>query len=382
MSKLEVPAPAWQIGRVIVGLAVLAILIHTYLLGGPRDGFNPFDYFGYFTNLTASLTACTLVASGVLGLAGRSAARAVRVRAVLTACMVIVGEIYNTLVPGTGTAPAWVSVTLHIVFPVVVLIDWIFGPGRRALAWSELWIVIPYPLLWLIVVLLRGVTDGWVPYGFLLPSRGPGSLVAHVVGLLLALVVAGALVWWMSRLPHGTIPSRDAPRSRRLEAVDTERLVLRPQRAQDAAVFRVLWTERDARVPSRRRLTSDGHPTVEEIADGIRADREPGLLTVVEKRTGEVLGYCGIVFHGSGEPGEPEIAFELLRAVHGRGYATEAATAVLSQVRRLGHRRIWATVWDWNAASLRVLEKLGFVDSGVVNPLMPHGRTILTVARG
>lgn len=203
MSKLAAPAVVWLTGRVLVGLTVLVILIYTYLLRGSRDGYNPFDYFGYFTNLTSSLTACTLILSGLLGLGSRPSEWVVRVRAVLTTCMVIVGVIYNTLVPGMGTAPAWVSVTLHIVFPVVVLIDWVFGPGRRVLAWSDLWIVIPYPLLWLIVALVRGATDGWVPYGFLLPGRGVFSLIAHVVGLLVALVVAGAFVWWTSRIRGG-----------------------------------------------------------------------------------------------------------------------------------------------------------------------------------
>jgi len=201
VTKLTAPTSAWQTGRVLVGLVVLAVLIHTYLLGAPRDGYNFFDYFGYFTNLTSALTACMLVVSGVLGLTSRPALWVVSARAVLTTCMLIVGVIYNTLVPGTGTAPAWVSVTLHIVFPVIVLIDWVLGPGRRVLAWSKLWIVIPYPLLWLMIVLVRGATDGWVPYGFLLPSRGVFSLIAHVVGLLVTLVVAGAFVWWTSRLP-------------------------------------------------------------------------------------------------------------------------------------------------------------------------------------
>ena len=119
---------AWQIGRIVVGLVIPGILIHTYVLGGPRDGFNPFDYFGYFTNPTSLLMSCELVVSGVLGLVRRPAIGVVYARAVLTTCMVIVGVICNALVPGTGMAPAWVSVTLHIVFPVLVLLDWALGP--------------------------------------------------------------------------------------------------------------------------------------------------------------------------------------------------------------------------------------------------------------
>ena len=57
---------------------------------------------------------------------------------------------------------------------------------------------------------------------------------------------------------------------------------------------------------------------------------------------------------------EPEIAYELLRAFHGHGYATEAARAVVDAAFATGRRRIWSTVRAWNTPSLNVLEKLGF----------------------
>ena len=61
---------------------------------------------------------------------------------------------------------------------------------------------------------------------------------------------------------------------------------------------------------------------------------------------------------------DPELAFELLRRSWGRGYATEAASAVLSAARAAGRPRLAADVWDWNAPSRRVLAKLGFVEVG------------------
>ena len=57
---------------------------------------------------------------------------------------------------------------------------------------------------------------------------------------------------------------------------------------------------------------------------------------------------------------EPEIAYELFRRVHGHGYATEAARAVVGAAVATGRKRLWSTVGGWNAPSLRVLEKLGF----------------------
>lgn len=167
-----------------------------------------------------------------------------------------------------------------------------------------------------------------------------------------------------------------------LNRLETERLRLRSSVARDAAVFRRLWTERDPRVPARRQIDASGHPTVEDIEEHLRTAAETGrsgLLTVERKAEGDVIGYCGLVFDDHGAAGEPELAFELLAAVHNRGYATEAARAVVAWAEGAGHHRLRATVWDWNAPSLSVLEKLGFVDTGEANPETPHGRTLLLV---
>jgi RimJ/RimL family protein N-acetyltransferase len=57
---------------------------------------------------------------------------------------------------------------------------------------------------------------------------------------------------------------------------------------------------------------------------------------------------------------EPEIAYELLRRVHGHGYATEAARAVVATAAATGRTRLWSTTRPENKPSLRVLEKTGF----------------------
>lgn len=195
-----VRAVGWA--RTAVGVAVIAVLVYAYALRIVVDDGNPFDYFGYFTNQTALLASAVLIATGVLHVSGRQVPGwLTTARAVATALLIVVAVVYNLLVPGTGSAPPWVSAVLHAAFPIAVLLDWLLIGDRRPLPWRRLWLVLPYPILWLVVVLARGVTDGWVPYGFLLPGQGVPSLVAHIAGLLAALVAAGALVWWAARLP-------------------------------------------------------------------------------------------------------------------------------------------------------------------------------------
>ena len=167
-----------------------------------------------------------------------------------------------------------------------------------------------------------------------------------------------------------------------LGPLQTERLILRPSRVEDAATYRKLWTERDPRVPPHRRISSDGRPTVEDIAARIQAEREeqgPRLLTVERKVTMDAIGYCGLTLHGNGTPDEPELAYELLRAAHGWGYATEAGRAVITWANEAGYLRLWAGVWDWNVASRRVLGKLGFREVGRVEPSSAHGHSLLNV---
>jgi [ribosomal protein S5]-alanine N-acetyltransferase len=167
-----------------------------------------------------------------------------------------------------------------------------------------------------------------------------------------------------------------------LDTLETDRLILRHSTVGDAAIYRQLWTERDPRVPPHRRINSEGRPTVEDIAAQIRAERGepgPGILAMERKSTANVIGYCGLTIHGNGSPGEPELAYELLRAAHGRGYATEAGRAVVTWASEAGYRRLWAGVWDWNVASRRVLEKLGFRETGRVEPDSVYGHSLLTV---
>ena len=186
--------------RIAIGLAAILVVGYSYLEGIARGDWNPFDFFGYFTNQTSLGTGVILLATGILSLRRRCSTPLTYARAVAVACMIIVAVIYNGIVPGTGSAPAWVSLALHVALPAYTAIDWLVVPDRPALPWRSIWLLLPYPLIWLAVVLTRGATDGWVPYGFLLPDHGPASLALHSAGLLLALLTAGALTWAASRV--------------------------------------------------------------------------------------------------------------------------------------------------------------------------------------
>lgn len=187
------------LSRTVVGAFTILVLLYAFDLNVRRGDGNPFDYFGYFTNQTSLLIGVLLIATGILTIARPEPPRWLTVlRGVTTAYLVVVAVIYNVLVPGTGSAPPWVSAVLHIIVPTIAVLDWVCVNDRLPIPWRKLWILLPYPFVWLLVVLARGATDGWVPYGFLLPGNGPISLTLHIVALIGSVMIAGILVWWAS----------------------------------------------------------------------------------------------------------------------------------------------------------------------------------------
>ena len=104
-------------------------------------------------------------------------------------------------------------------------------------------------------------------------------------------------------------------------------------------------------------------PTEEQTRawiDGILArPPETGTVLAVELRdTGELIGNVNVVVDPDNRQGE--IGFIFDPAHQGHGYATEAARALLDDAfERYGLHRVYGRLEPRNAASARVLEKLG-----------------------
>lgn len=86
-----------------------------------------------------------------------------------------------------------------------------------------------------------------------------------------------------------------------------------------------------------------------------------GPYAVVERSSGDVIGYCGLsYFPDFNGQEEIELGYRMQRAAWGYGYATEAARAVRDfAFYTLNIRRLIALIDPMNVASLRVAEKIG-----------------------
>jgi [ribosomal protein S5]-alanine N-acetyltransferase len=142
----------------------------------------------------------------------------------------------------------------------------------------------------------------------------------------------------------------------------TERLTLRPLTFEDDAFILKLLNE-----PSFIRHIGDKHVrTLEDARSYIGSAPQAshsthgfGLDRVELNSTAQPIGMCGLLKRDILP--DPDVGYAFLPEFWSRGYASEAVCAVLNDAReRLALKRVAAVVSNDNAASVRLLERMGF----------------------
>jgi RimJ/RimL family protein N-acetyltransferase len=150
--------------------------------------------------------------------------------------------------------------------------------------------------------------------------------------------------------------------------LETPRLHLRPLTERDDAfivsllndpAFLLFVGDRGVRTPEDARAYIRNGP----IASYERFGH--GLLLVALRSSGTPIGICGLLKRDALD--DVDVGFAFLPEHCGKGYGLESASAVLADARSsLGLRRVVAITDPDNAASIRLLEKLGLAFEGMV----------------
>lgn len=107
----------------------------------------------------------------------------------------------------------------------------------------------------------------------------------------------------------------------------------------------------------------------------VGADAVFGPRLVVERPTAEVIGTAG--FFGPPQDGVVELGYGIVACRQRRGYATEAARALIElALAQPGVSEIIAHAESGNAASIRVLEKNGLTYGGREGSLVRYSVTL------
>jgi RimJ/RimL family protein N-acetyltransferase len=130
--------------------------------------------------------------------------------------------------------------------------------------------------------------------------------------------------------------------------IETERLLIRPLRLEDADDLR------------------ESEEWIGEKVDRFERDGGMSLWAVVDRESGRAVALAGLQWEEIDGRRELDLGCVVARDLYGQGYGTDASRAILAAAAAAGYERITAMTGPDNAVALHVLEKLGFA---------PHGET-------
>lgn len=150
--------------------------------------------------------------------------------------------------------------------------------------------------------------------------------------------------------------------------LSTERLLLRPLESADAqALFAVFSDTKVMRYWSGVAWDSidKADETIARYSKAL-AENESLGLGIVDSQTDELIGTCSL-FHLDEQSRRAEIGYGIASASWGKGYMHEALTALINYgFDALNLHRMEADTDPRNTASRRCLERLGFVNEGLL----------------
>lgn len=209
-----------RLAAAIAGVAaIVGQLVTTYnfwtALGIQNRSVLFVNFFSFFT-IDSNVAAVVVFAIGAVVLIRNQSDP--RWFALLRACavtyMTVTFVVYNLLLRGIelpqGTTLAWSNEVLHVVAPLLLVLDWFFAPGRQRLEWKDVRVIVAFPIVWVIYTLIRGPLaynetahkPTWYPYPFLDPSlsqEGYWSVLFYVILIAGVIIGTGAGVIWVSR---------------------------------------------------------------------------------------------------------------------------------------------------------------------------------------
>lgn len=141
--------------------------------------------------------------------------------------------------------------------------------------------------------------------------------------------------------------------------LETDRIILRPMKAEDAQPIFAMRSDPDVmrfiRAPITKRAEAENW--VKLVSSRWTAEKI-GFCALIEKQSENFLGWCGL--WRLEETGETEVGYAIAKEFWRRGYAVEAAQAFLTYgFEKLNLNKIVAVAQPENVASQRVMEKLG-----------------------
>jgi len=197
--------------RLLIGVGLIGSVIWQVTDRIVNGLFRPFEYFAYFSIVTAIFAGLFLITTSFGLLLKIEDTKWVEIaRLSFAVALIVVGMVYHALLAGAANDirdgdyawPVLPNEIIHTYAPILAAIEYLvsvraFRIRLRAFVWVGV-----FPLTWLVLSIVRGSATNWWPYWFINPNgeAGLGGILTYIGAITLFFLILGILVLGLKKL--------------------------------------------------------------------------------------------------------------------------------------------------------------------------------------
>ena len=197
--------------RLITGFGLIGSVIWQVTDRTLNNNFRPFEYFAYFSIVSAILAGSLLVFTGIRLIREFDKNKWVEIaRLSMTVAMIVVGVVYHALLAdvasdvrdGDYVWPVFPNEFIHTYGPILIVIDYLLSKKEFKLRMRAAFWVVAFPLLWLTFSVIRGIITNWWPYWFINPNGegGVSGMLSYIAAIAFFFIILGFAVLGLTKL--------------------------------------------------------------------------------------------------------------------------------------------------------------------------------------
>mgnify|MGYP006898271061 CR=1 FL=1 len=197
--------------RLALGIGLIGSVIWQVTDRIANGIFRPFEYFAYFSIVTAIFAGLLLITTGFGLLLNIEDTKWVEIaRLSLAVALIVVGVVYHALLAdaandirdGDYVWPVLPNEIIHTYAPILVAIEYLVSVRAFRLRLRAFFWVAVFPLTWLVLSIARGTATNWWPYWFINPNgeAGLGGMLTYIAAITVFFLFLGVGVLGIKQL--------------------------------------------------------------------------------------------------------------------------------------------------------------------------------------
>jgi hypothetical protein len=197
--------------RLAVGVGLVGSVIWQVTDRIANGIFRPFEYFAYFSIVTAIFAGLFLITTGFGLMLKIEDTKWVEIaRLSFAVALIVVGVVYHALLAdvandvrdGDYAWPVLPNEIIHTYAPILAAIEYLISVRAFRIRFRAfLWVAV-FPLTWLVLSVVRGSATNWWPYWFINPNgeAGLGGMLTYIGAITVFFLLLGILVLGLKKL--------------------------------------------------------------------------------------------------------------------------------------------------------------------------------------